>query len=103
MPSMARELKSFLLIIKISRTSAGTATVRRWFDTENVDVIADISNSGVALAINELAKASNKIVLNMAASSDFTGKACSPVSFQWDYNTHTNSVGLVNALVKQGM
>lgn len=86
-----------------NKPDVGASIARRWFDTEKVDVIADISNSGVAFAIIDLAKARNKIVLNMAASSDFTGKACTPISFQWVYNSHTNSVGLANSLIKQGL
>jgi branched-chain amino acid transport system substrate-binding protein len=84
-----------------NKPDVGAAIARRWIDSEKVDVIADISNSGVAFAVIELAKERSKIVLNMAGSSDFTGKACSPISFQWVYNSHTNSIGLANALMKQ--
>ena len=81
----------------------GVSITRRWFENENVDVIADIANSGVGLAVVGLAKERNKIVLNNSASSDFTGKACAPSAVQWSYNTYAVSNGLSSALKGQGL
>lgn len=72
----------------MGRVDLGSLIAREWFDTENVDVVADIANSGVAIAVVNLAKERNKIVLNTSASSDFIGKACSPTALQWSYNTN---------------
>lgn len=84
-----------------NKPDIGLGIVRRWFDTEKVDVVADISNSGVGFAITPLAKERHKIILNASASSDFTGKACTPTSFQWIYSSYTNGYGLASALTKQ--
>lgn len=84
-----------------NKPDIGLGIVRRWFDTEKVDVVADISNSGVGFAVVSLAKDRNKIVLNASASSDFTGKACTKTSFQWVYSSYTNGYGLASALTKR--
>ncbi|WP_420966032.1 ABC transporter substrate-binding protein [Bradyrhizobium sp. B120] len=84
-----------------NKPDIGLGIVRRWFDTEKVDVVADISNSGVGFAVTALAKERNKIVLNASASSDFTGKACTRTSFQWVYTSYTNGYGLARALTAQ--
>lgn len=86
-----------------NKPDVGSAILRKWFDTQGVDAIADISNSGVGFAAVELANKSNKIVLSTVGSSDFSGKACSPISFQWTYSTYTNSVGLAKALLSRGL
>nr|WP_245313061.1 ABC transporter substrate-binding protein [Bradyrhizobium macuxiense] len=84
-----------------NKPDIGLAIVRRWFDTEKVDAVADISNSGVGFAVTALAKERNKIVLNASASSDFTGKACTRTSFQWVYTSYTNGYDLARALTAQ--
>ncbi|HEY4204201.1 MAG TPA: ABC transporter substrate-binding protein [Xanthobacteraceae bacterium] len=84
-----------------NKPDIGLGIVRRWFDTEKVDVVADISNSGVGFAITPLAKERHKIILNASASSDFTGKACTDTSFQWIYSSYTNGYGLARALTQQ--
>ena len=86
-----------------NKPDIGLGIARRWFDNENVDVVADISSSGVGFAVLPLANARNKILLNASASSDFTGKACSQTSFQWVYNSYSNGYGLAAALTKQGL
>ncbi|MBR0894309.1 ABC transporter substrate-binding protein [Bradyrhizobium tropiciagri] len=84
-----------------NKPDIGLGIVRRWFDTEKVDAVADISNSGVGFAVTALAKERNKIVLNASASSDFTGKACTRTSFQWVYTSYTNGYGLARALTAE--
>lgn len=84
-----------------NKPDIGLGIVRRWFDTEKFDAVADISNSGVGFAVTALAKERNKIVLNASASSDFTGKACTRTSFQWVYTSYTNGYGLARALTAQ--
>jgi branched-chain amino acid transport system substrate-binding protein len=84
-----------------NKPDIGLGIVRRWFDTEKVDAVADISNSGVGFAVTALAKERNKIILNASASSDFTGKACTRTSFQWVYTSYTNGHGLARALTAQ--
>ena len=62
-----------------NKVDVGLQIARQWYDERGVRAIFDITNSGVALAIQDLAKARNRIVIfDSASSSDLTGKACSP-------------------------
>lgn len=86
-----------------NKADIGATIARRWYDAENVDVIVDFSNSAVAFAVLELAKQKNKaILITSAGSSDLTGKACSPNSVQWVYNTYALANSTARALVKEG-
>lgn len=87
----------------MGKVDVGALITRKWFDTENVDVVADIANSGVGFAVVNLAKERNKIVLNNSASSDFTGKACSPTAVQWSYNTYANGNAFSAAMKRAGL
>jgi len=67
----------------------GVALARRWYDTEQVDAILDVVYSGVALAVQEVAREKGKVALYSEAGSDaLTGKACAPFSAQWTYDTY---------------
>ncbi len=81
-----------------NKPDIGSAIVREWFDVEHVAAVADIANSAVGLAIVEIARQRNKVVLNGAGSSDFTGKACAPTSIQWTWDTYGASTGSVKAV-----
>jgi branched-chain amino acid transport system substrate-binding protein len=86
-----------------NKVDIGSAIVREWFDRNGVDVIVDVPNSAVALAVNELAKQSNKAFLNTgASSSDFTGKACSLNSVHWVYDTYALATGTARAIADSG-
>ncbi|WP_426435522.1 ABC transporter substrate-binding protein [Bradyrhizobium genosp. P] len=85
-----------------NKPDIGSAIVRRWFDVEHVDAVADIANSAVGFAIVEVARPRNKIVLIGAGSSDFTGKACAPTSIQWTWDTYGASTGTVKAIFGPG-
>ncbi len=78
-------------------------TARQWIDVDKVDIFMDVLNSGVALAVNNLVKEKNVIMINTgAASSDLTNSKCSPNTIHWVYDTYmlANSTG--QALVKAG-
>src|SRR5579862_1353572 len=61
------------------KPDVGSAIARQWYDTDKVDVIVDVPNSGVALAVNQITKDKGKAFLASGpASSDLTGKACTP-------------------------
>ena len=76
---------------------------RRWYDTENVDMITELTTSSVALAVQELSKEKKKIdIVVGAASSRITGDACTPYGFHWAFDTHALAVGTGGALVKAG-
>ncbi|MDO9295068.1 ABC transporter substrate-binding protein [Bradyrhizobium sp.] len=78
-------------------------TARQWIDVDKVDIFVDVLNSGVALAVNNLVKEKNGVMINTgAATSDLTNTQCSPNTIHWVYDTYmlANSTG--QALVKAG-
>jgi branched-chain amino acid transport system substrate-binding protein len=85
-----------------NKPDVGATIARRWFDQENVDVILDIASSGVALAVSQLARDKDKLFLTNAGTSDLTGKACSPNTIQWTFDTYATSHGTGAALAKAG-
>src|SRR5215210_736308 len=86
-----------------NKPDVGSNIARQWYDTDGVDVITDVPTSSVALAINQITKEKNKIFLNSgAASSDLTGKACSPNTIHWTYDTYALGQGTGGAMVKAG-
>jgi branched-chain amino acid transport system substrate-binding protein len=86
-----------------NKADVGATIARRWYEQENVDVIVDFANSAVAFAVLEITKQKNKAMLvSSAGSSDLTGKACSPNSVQWTYNTYALANSTARALVKEG-
>jgi branched-chain amino acid transport system substrate-binding protein len=86
-----------------NKPDLATAIARRWYDTEGVDMITELTTSSVALAVQELSKEKKKIdIVVGAASSRITGDACTPYSFHWAYDTRALAVGTGGALVKSG-
>ena len=72
-----------------NKPDVGVSIANRWFDTEQVDVIVDVVNSAVALAVQEIARNKGRAVLySEAGSADLTGVACAPYSAQWTYDTY---------------
>src|ERR1700742_2107165 len=86
-----------------NKPDVGANMARQWIDTEKVDAIADTPNSGVALAINNLVKEKNAVLLNSgAATADLTGKACTPNTVSYTYDTYMLANGTGKALTKAG-
>ncbi|MCW5729867.1 MAG: ABC transporter substrate-binding protein [Alphaproteobacteria bacterium] len=86
-----------------NKPDVGSNIARQWLDVDKVDAIADVPTSSVALAIQEITKTKNRVFLiSGAASSDLTGKACSPTGFHWTYDTYMLANGTGGALVKAG-
>ena len=86
-----------------NKPDVGASIARQWFDVDHVDMIVDVPNSGVALAVNEVAREKNKVFLvSGAASSDLTGPKCSPDTVHWTYDTWMLANGTGKALVKTG-
>ena len=86
-----------------NKPDIGSNIARHWYDTEGVDVILDVPTSSVALAINEITREKNKIFLASGpATSDLTGKACSPNTIHWTYDTWALDNGTCKAMVEQG-
>jgi branched-chain amino acid transport system substrate-binding protein len=86
-----------------NKPDVGSNIVRTWIDVDKVDVIVDVPTSSVALAVNQIVKEKNKVFLvSGAAASDLTGKACSPNTIHWTYDTWALANGTGNAIVKTG-
>ena len=86
-----------------NKPDVGVNIARQWIDTEKVDAIADTPNSGVALAVNNLVKEKNAVLLNSgAATADLTGKACTPNTVSFTYDTYMLANGTGKALTKAG-
>src|SRR5690348_7916501 len=86
-----------------NKPDLAVAIARRWYDTEGVDMITELTTSSVALAVQELTKEKKKIdIVVGAASSAITGASCSPYGFHWAFDTHALAVGTGGAMVKAG-
>ena len=86
-----------------NKPDIGSNIARQWLDIDKVDVIVDVPNSGVALAVNEIVREKNKVYLNSGAgTSDLTGKACSPNTVHWTYDTWALANGTGKAVVQSG-
>ena len=86
-----------------NKADVGSGIARKWYEAEKVDVIVDVPNSAVALAVNQITRDMKKAFLvSGAASSDLTGKACSPNTIHWTYDTWALANGTANAIVKTG-
>jgi branched-chain amino acid transport system substrate-binding protein len=86
-----------------NKPDIGSSIVRKWFDTDKVDAVADVPTSSVALAVNQIVREKGKVMLNSgAATSDLTGSACSPNTVHWTYDTWMLANGTGSAIVKTG-
>src|SRR6266851_2585350 len=86
-----------------NKPDVGTAIARQWYDTEGVDVITDVPNSGVALGVNEVSREKKKLGLFVGpATSDLTGPKCSPYAAAWVYDTYALAHVTGSAVVKSG-
>ncbi|MFG1422346.1 ABC transporter substrate-binding protein [Roseixanthobacter liquoris] len=86
-----------------NKADVGTSIARQWYDVDGVDMIVDTPNSGVALAVNSVTREKNKVFINSgAASSDLTGKQCSPNTVHWTYDTWALANGTGKAITKNG-
>lgn len=86
-----------------NKADVGANIARQWYDTENVDAIADVPTSSIALAINDITREKNKVFLNSGAgTADLTGPACSPNTVHWTYDTWAMANGTGSAMVANG-
>ncbi|WP_393991000.1 ABC transporter substrate-binding protein [Xanthobacter oligotrophicus] len=86
-----------------NKADVGASIARRWIDEDNVDVIVDVPNTAIALAVQEITRAKNKVLLNTGAGSTvFTNKACSPTSFHWVYDSYAMANGTARSVVAEG-
>jgi branched-chain amino acid transport system substrate-binding protein len=86
-----------------NKPDIGAELVRQWFDVDKVDIIVDVPNSAVALAASQVVRDRNKVlIVNGAASSDLTGKSCTPNTIHWAFDTNMLANGTGTALTKAG-
>ena len=86
-----------------NKADVGANIARQWYDVDHVDVVVDVPNSSVALAVSNVTHEKNKVFLvSGSATSDLTGQKCSPNTVHWTYDTWmlANSTG--KSVVKTG-
>jgi branched-chain amino acid transport system substrate-binding protein len=86
-----------------NKPDVASGIVRRWFDIDGVSAVADLTNSGVALAVQQIAKEQGKITLFTGpATTRLTNEDCSPTGFHWAFDTYSQAVGTARAVVAEG-
>jgi branched-chain amino acid transport system substrate-binding protein len=85
------------------KVDVGTSIAREWFDNRKVDAIVDIPNSGIAIAVHNMAKERNKIALLVGpGASSLTNELCSPNTVHFSYDTYALSKVTASAVLKEG-
>jgi branched-chain amino acid transport system substrate-binding protein len=86
-----------------NKPEAGSSIARQWYDVDKVDVIVDVPTSSVVLAVNQVTREKNKVlIVSTGATVDLTGKACTPNSVHWTYDTWSLANGTGTAVVQGG-
>jgi branched-chain amino acid transport system substrate-binding protein len=86
-----------------NKADVAASKAREWFDTQGVDMITDLPSSGLALAVAKLGEEKKKIVMvTSAATSELTGKSCTPYTVHWTYDTYALARSTGAAAVKAG-
>src|ERR1700734_3511861 len=87
----------------LNKPDVGVNIARQWFDVDKVDIIVDVPNSGVALAVSNIVKEKNGIFIDSGAgTSDLTNAQCTPNTIHWSYDTYTLAHATGTALTKNG-
>jgi branched-chain amino acid transport system substrate-binding protein len=85
------------------KADIGAGIARRWYDTEQVDLIVDVPVSAVGLAVQNVATEKQRMfITHSTGSADFHGKFCSPYAIQWVFDTHALAAGTAQEVVKRG-
>ena len=86
-----------------NKADIASTITRTWFDTQGVDVVADVTNSAAALAVSQIVRDKNKVMLASGpAVSDLTGPACTPNTVHWTHDTWAFANGIGKAVVETG-
>jgi branched-chain amino acid transport system substrate-binding protein len=86
-----------------NKPDVGSAIAGRWFDIDGIDMIIDLPNSAVALAVADVARDRNKVVIGSGAGTALlTGAKCSPNTVHWTYDTYANGHALARGVLEQG-
>ena len=85
------------------KPDVGASIARRWYDTEQVDLIVDVPVSAVGLAVQSIANEKKRLfITHSTGAADFHGKFCSPYAMQWVFDTRALAVGTAQEVVKRG-
>ncbi len=86
-----------------NKPDVGSAIARQWIDVDHVDVVADMPNSAIALAMMDFALQRNKIVLATASgASEVSGSHCNEVTLQWTFDSHQMAAATVRPVIERG-
>ncbi len=86
-----------------NKVDLAASTARQWIDVDGVDAFADLTNSAVALAIQNLARERDRIALfSGPATTRLTNEDCSPNGFHWTFDTYSQAIGSARAIVQEG-
>ena len=86
-----------------NKPDIGSQIANQWYDVDKVDMIIDVPNSGVALAVSNVTNNKNKVfIVSGAAASDLTGAKCNANTVHWTYDTWMLANGTGTAMVKTG-
>ncbi len=85
-----------------NKADVGSAIARRWFDTDGVDVVLDLVNTAVAIAVQDVARQHHKISMPMTGASSLNGRYCSPYGVTWSTDTYTLVSSIVRGVVQDG-
>jgi branched-chain amino acid transport system substrate-binding protein len=87
-----------------AKADIGVAIARNWFDNQGVDVIVDVAQSAIALAVQELARSRHKIIIHgVTGTPAITEEACTPTTFSWSLNAYAISAPLPRPLIESGL
>jgi branched-chain amino acid transport system substrate-binding protein len=86
-----------------NKPDVASGTARRWFDIDGVSAIAELTNSAVALTVQQIAKEQGRITLSTGpATTRLTNEDCSPTGFHWAFDTYSQAVGTARSVVAEG-
>ena len=86
-----------------NKPDIGSAIAREWFSVGQVDMVVDMPNSGVALAVQQIAREVGRVSINStAATTELTGKSCSPTGLHWTSDAYAQAHGTAGALMRRG-
>lgn len=86
-----------------NKADIGANIANKWIDVDKVDMIIDLPNTSVCLAVQKICQDKNRVnIISTGASVILTNKNCSPTGFHWTYDNYALAKGTGLALVKQG-
>lgn len=87
-----------------NKPDIAAALARAWYDNDGVEMVTDVPNSAAALAVQQVTRERNRVAIySTAATTELSGRQCSPNGIQWTYDTYSNAAGLAKALLQRGL